>query len=161
MYSRLRRSPSTLMKTVDRILRAHPRAQSPALEEINACTDALLACIEACTICADGCLAEPRVDQMRRCIRANQDCADICTASMRLIVRQTETIAEMVRQQVHASVFACQLCAEECERHDAAYCRLCAAACRRCQEACNRMLGQISASGVITAEQVEASDIVP
>ena len=148
------------MKTVDRILRAHPRAQSLPFDEINTCTDALLGCIEACTICADACLAEPYLDRMRRCIRANQDCADICTATLRLIVRQTESIAEMVRQQVHASVVACQLCAEECERHDALHCRICAEACHRCQEACNRMLGQISSSGVITAEPVSSADMM-
>lgn len=144
------------MKSVDRILRTHPQSGSLPIEDANVATDAILGCIEACTICADACLAEAALDKLRRCIRANQDCADICDATLRLITRHTDSIAEMVRQQLHACVMACQLCAEECDRHEHEHCRLCAEACRRCQEACNRLLGQISSSGTIPADPLES-----
>jgi hypothetical protein len=145
------------MKTIENILRTHPRAETLPVDEIKAAADALFACMEACTSCADACLAEENPVHLRRCIRADQDCADICSVTVRLIVRQTETIAEMVRQQLHASIIACQLCAEECERHEHAHCRLCAGACRRAQAACNRLLGQISSAGTITAEPLDES----
>lgn len=152
---------SAAMKTIERILRTHPKAASVHVEETNVASDALLACVEACNICSDACLAEPMIDRMRRCIRATSDCADICGTTARLIGRQTETIAEMVRQQVHACLIACQLCAEECERHDHRHCRLCAETCRRCQEACNRLLGEISSSGSIPADPLESPPLSP
>jgi hypothetical protein len=146
-------------KSVDRILRTHPRVDLVAVEETNGATDALLACVEACTICADACLFETNVSMLRRCIRTNQDCGDICTVTLRIIARQTESVAEIVRQQVHSCLVACQLCAEECSRHDHRHCKLCAEACRRCQEACNRLLGQISSSGTIPADPLESPSL--
>jgi hypothetical protein len=144
------------MKTLERMLKSHPRAESTAVDEVNTVSDALLSCIEACTICADACLSEQHIDKLRRCIRATSDCADICATTLRLVGRQTETVAEMVRQQVHACLMACQLCAEECEKHDHTHCRVCAEACRRCQEACNRLLGVISSAGSIPADPLES-----
>jgi hypothetical protein len=144
------------MKTLERILKTHPHAASVPVDETNNASDALLECVEACTICADACLAEAHVEKLRRCIRATEDCADICATTLRIIGRQTETVAEMVRQQVHACLVACQLCAEECQKHDHAHCRVCAQACRRCQEACNRLLGEISSNGVIPADPLES-----
>lgn len=143
------------MKTLERILKTHPHANSAPLEELNAASDALLACSEACTVCADACLAETHVTALRRCIRGTLDCADVCVATLRLVARQTEPIAEIVRQQVHACLVACQLCAEECEKHDHTHCRVCAAACRHCQEACNRLLGELGSAGVVSAEGME------
>ena len=150
------------MKSVERILKTHPRAGAVHVEELNNATDALLACIESCTICSDACLAEGHVDKLRRCIRATQDCADICSTTLRLTARQTETVAEMVRQQLHACLVACQLCGDECASHDHAHCKLCAEACRRCQAACNRLMGEISASGVIpSADPLESPTLLP
>lgn len=145
----------SIMKTLERILKTHPHANSAPLDELNAASDALLACVEACTICADACLAEEHATNLRRCIRATSDCADICTATLRVVARQTETVAEMVRQQVHACLVACQLCAEECDRHDHTHCKVCARACRECQEACNRLLGEIGSDGVVTGDPME------
>jgi hypothetical protein len=146
------------MNTFERILKTHPRAENVRVAETHAASEALFACIEACTVCADACLAEPHVDKLRRCLRGTLDCADICSATLRLVARQTDTIGEMVRQQVHACLVACQLCAEECETHEHAHCRMCAQACRRCQEACNRLMGEISSSGTIPADPLESAE---
>src|SRR3546814_3468642 len=35
-------------------------------------------CAQTCTMCADACLAEDMVGELRRCIRLNLDCADLC-----------------------------------------------------------------------------------
>jgi hypothetical protein len=143
------------MKTLERMLKTHPHASKIPLEELNAASDALLACTEACTVCADACLAEEHAMGLRRCIRATSDCADICATTLRIVARQTEGVAEMVRQQVHACLVACQLCAEECEKHDHLHCKVCAQACRRCQEACNRLLGVLGSDGVVSGEMME------
>lgn len=149
--------PAAMNKNLDQILRSHPKVEEVALEETKNAIDALLACVEACTVCADACLSEMNIPMLRRCIRADLDCADICTVTLRVIARQTESVAEIVRQQVHACLVACQLCAEECAKHDHKHCRICAEACRRCQEACNRFIGQISSSGTIPADPLESA----
>ncbi len=144
------------MKLNEKLFHSHPRATQAALPETLDAANALSECVVACTLCADACLAEDNVGMMRRCIRSDLDCAEICASTLRLILRQTETVAEIVRQQVHACVIACQLCAEECGRHEHEHCRLCAQTCHHCQEACNRLLGEISSSGVVSAENMES-----
>ncbi|MCH8561387.1 hypothetical protein [Nesterenkonia sp. DZ6] len=47
---------------------------------IQACTDAAL----ACTSCADACLAEDAVAQLRTTIRLAQDTAEMCTTTARM-----------------------------------------------------------------------------
>lgn len=149
-----------MMKTVDMILRRHPRGDRQHANDYVEAIDALESCAATCTSCADACLGEPEhLDQLRRCISTNLDCADVCGATARVLMRQTETPNELVHAQLHACVVACQLCAEECERHAEMHdhCRICAEACRHCQERCNFLLGEISASGVADSNPDEVS----
>jgi len=139
------------MKTLETMLRSHPRADSQHFDNYADVLTALTFCAEACTSCADACLAEPNdLVKLRRCIRTNLDCGDICEATARLIVRQTETPNDLVHAQLHTCIVACQLCADECEQHAKmhTHCRICAEACRHCQERCNFLLGEISSSGI-------------
>ena len=108
--------------------------------------DALNACSEACTACADACLSEPMVAELAKCIRTNLDCADICTATARVLSRHTGYDANISRTLLEACAMACQSCAEECGRHADMHehCRICAQACRDCEQACRELLSAMS-----------------
>ena len=107
--------------------------------------DSLVACAQACTACADACLAEDSVAELRRCIRTNQDCADICATTARVLSRQTAYDADVTRALVQACVQACRTCGDECASHadHHEHCRICAEACRACEEACRELLTAI------------------
>ena len=49
--------------------------------------DEAYACAQACTSCADACLAERAVADLRQCIRLNLDCADVCAATLDGVLR--------------------------------------------------------------------------
>ena len=99
-----------------------------------------------------GSLVEEHLEHLRRCITTDLDCADICSATAQILVRQTEPPHEIVQAQLRACIIACQVCAEECERHGDMHdhCRINADTCRYCQERCNFLLGELSSAG--TAE---------
>ena len=79
--------------------------------------DTLVACAQACTACADACLSEEMVAELRKCIRTNLDCADICTATGKALSRHTGYDANLTRAQVQACAQACKSCGDECEQH--------------------------------------------
>ena len=142
---------SGLMTTIDLMLNQHPRAVPTTRESYAVAAAALSMCEEVCTSCADACLGETEhVHKLVRCIRANLDCTEICGTTARLLTRQTESDAPVVQAQLHVCVLACQTCADECSAHAAmhGHCATCADTCRYCQECCNRLLGEISSSGV-------------
>lgn len=148
------------MKTIDMMLRRHPRADAQHTNDYVDALDALEACAATCTSCADACLGEPEnVGQLRRCISTNLDCADVCAATARVLTRQTEPPNDLVHAQLHACIVACQLCAEECDRHADMHdhCRICAETCRHCQERCNFILGEISSSSLADSTNPEES----
>jgi hypothetical protein len=147
------------VKTIEMMLRTHPRPDLARVEAYAETLRALSTCAEICTSCADACLGETEhLGKLQRCIRTDLDCADICGATARVLMRQTETPGELVHAQLHACILACQTCADECERHAEMHdhCRICAETCRHCQERCNFLLGEISAAG--TAEEGELTD---
>lgn len=95
-------------------------------------------CSAMCTSCADACSAEPM--DMHQCIRICLDCADICAAAARLAVRRTGENVRTLRAMLELCAHACEICAEECERHEHAHCRLCAEMCRECAQDCRSAL---------------------
>ncbi|MFI7446121.1 four-helix bundle copper-binding protein [Nonomuraea sp. NPDC049714] len=115
-------------------------------ERIAATVGALIDCAQACTACADACLSEGDVDDLRKCIRTNLDCADICDTTARVLSRHTGYDANISRAQLQACVQACASCAEECGRHARAHehCRVCADQCRACEQACRDLLAVMS-----------------
>jgi hypothetical protein len=138
------------MKTIAMMLRSHPRADRQHADSYTETLHALAICSQTCTSCADACLAETEhLEQLRRCIRTTLDCADICTATERVLMRQTETPAELVHAQLHACIVACQICGDECEQHAEMHdhCRVCTETCRHCQQRCNFILGETSSAG--------------
>jgi hypothetical protein len=106
---------------------------------------ALFRCAQACTACADACLSEKQIDDLRKCIRTDLDCADICQATGRVLSRHTGYDANITRAQLQACVQVCTTCADECDRHAGMHehCRICAEACRRCAQACRSLLEAI------------------
>ncbi len=107
--------------------------------------DALLQCAQACTACADACLSEEMVADLRKCIRTDLDCADICVAAANVLSRHTAYDANITRAVVQACVTACKSCGDECETHAKMHehCRICAEACRACEKACTELLAAI------------------
>jgi hypothetical protein len=115
-------------------------------ERIAATVGALIDCAQACTACADACLSEADVENLRKCIRTNLDCADICDTTARVLSRHTGYDANISRAQLQACVQACVSCAEECGRHASMHehCRVCADQCRACEQACRDLLAVMS-----------------
>ena len=111
-------------------------------DDLAAAIEACFDCAQTCTACADACLAEDDVADMRRCIASDLNCADICVATGRLLSRQTRYDALTTQRALHACVRACVTCAEECEKHAQhhRHCALCAETCRACVAACTALL---------------------
>ena len=123
------------------MLKAHPKESDVTNSQLAACVDACLECVTVCGQCADACLSEEMVAELRICIVTNLNCVDICTATASILGRQSSPVlfeAELLR----LCRSACGQCADECERHASMHehCRLCADACRRCERACDQLL---------------------
>ena len=75
------------MTVVSEMLRTHPTGVGDTDETIlKNCILACLECFYSCTACADACLAEPSVADLRGCIRTDLDyCADVCDATARVL----------------------------------------------------------------------------
>lgn len=94
----------------------------------------LLNCAAHCTYCADACLNEDNLEAMITCIRLDKVCKVTCLAltqalSVDISKKNIEGLVQYCQQ-------ICNLCAEECEKHEAQHCKDCAEACRKCAEAC-------------------------
>jgi hypothetical protein len=127
------------------MLENHPAPIGIERVQLAATIDTLIMCSEACTACADACLSEQMVAQLRTCIRLNQDCADVCATTARVLSRHSSFDANLVRAQLEACVIACQACAAECSLHADMHehCRICAEACSRCERACRELLAAL------------------
>jgi uncharacterized protein DUF326 len=131
-----------LVMNVREMLEAHPATLAGGLDARVRCIEACGDCTVSCTSCADADLAESDVQDMVRCVRLCLDCADVCETTSRVVTRQTEADAGVVRAVVQACLAACRACREECERHAQhhEHCRICADVCRRCEQACDEFL---------------------
>lgn len=135
------------MTHAKQMLDTYPRSFNLDATSLADTLDALVGCSQACTACADACLAEQMVADLVKCIRLNLDCADVCDATSRVLSRQTEYDANITRSLVTACAQACKSCGDECEQHaqhGMEHCRVCSEACRRSEQACNQLLEQMS-----------------
>jgi hypothetical protein len=130
----------------EEIIALHPQPTEVDRETLLRCVRECLDCGASCTACADASLAEADVEEMIRCIRLCLDCADACDATGRIVVRQTEPDATVLRGTIVACAAACEACAEECERHAAhhEHCRVCVEECRECKAACDDLLAAMA-----------------
>ncbi len=133
------------MKT-SAMLAAHPSGADLDPDLLTRVVDAAVTCAQACTACADACLAEEMVADLRRCIRSDLDCADVCAATAEVLSRRTERDAGVTRALLQACIAACRACGDECEQHAGhhEHCRICAEACRACEAACRDLLVAIA-----------------
>jgi hypothetical protein len=130
------------MTTTTEMIGSHPDVRGNTNHVLIAAIEAAQQCALICASCADACLAEPMVAELRQCIRLNLDCADVCTSVMLMGTRRTGSNEEVIRAMLHACVTACRVCGEECRRHADRHehCRICAEACRRCEARCAEAL---------------------
>lgn len=119
----------------------HPEAAGEVNEWLVTAARHSMLCSLFCTSCSDACAAEDM--DMRACIRACADCADVSAATARLAVRRTGQNIVVLRVQIEACIRTCELCAEECERHDHEHCKLCARMCRECADDCRKALSTL------------------
>jgi hypothetical protein len=124
------------------MIATHPDVKGKVNPALIDAIDELYDCAQTCTSCADACLAEEMVAQLRECIRLNLDCADVCVATATLANRRTGSNEEVIRKMLDACITACRLCGTECQRHASRHehCRICAESCRRCESACQNAL---------------------
>ena len=128
------------------MINSHPNPTSGLnVDHLAEAIDAALACAQSCTACADACLAEEAVADLRNCIRTNLDCVDVCVATASVLSRRTGSNLTVVTELLKACRTACATCAEDCEAHADMHehCKLCADACRRCEKACSDLLSAI------------------
>jgi hypothetical protein len=120
--------------SIAKMIAAHPDVGGKLNEPLALAVRHAMFCAAICTSCADACAAEPM--DMRQCIRTCLDCADICAAASRVAARRTGSNEELLQEMLQLCITACDICAEECERHEHEHCRLCAEMCRECAHDC-------------------------
>ncbi|MBO0608384.1 four-helix bundle copper-binding protein [Myceligenerans salitolerans] len=133
------------MKTTT-MMETYPKSINLDRTQLAGVIDAIVECAQACTACADACLSEDSVADLRKCVRTNLDCADICETTARVLSRHTGYDANISRALLDACITACQACGDECEQHAGMHehCRVCAEACRACESACRELLTTMS-----------------
>jgi hypothetical protein len=133
------------MRTTE-MLQTYPKTMNVDRDLLAGAIEALVECSQACTACADACLSEDMVADLRKCVRTNLDCADACDATARVLSRHTAYDANVSRTLLEACIAACRACGDECEQHASMHehCRVCAETCRACEAACRNLLATIS-----------------
>ncbi len=90
-------------------------------------------CAAACNYCSTACLGESDVI-LNGCIKIDIDCAQICTLLAGFIARSSEHAKHLSKECAEI----CNICAEECEKHQHMdHCKKCAEICRTCADECN------------------------
>jgi len=124
--------------SIHKMIALHPDVGGELNELLATAARHAMFCAEMCTSCADACVAEDM--DMRQCVRSCLDCADVCTAAGRLAVRRTAQNIEVLRLMLETCAKVCDVCSEECARHDHGHCQLCAEMCRECAADCRAAL---------------------
>jgi hypothetical protein len=129
----------------EEMVATHPDVRGSVNRALIAAIDAAYSCAQTCTSCADACMAERMVTDLRQCIRFNLDCADVCLATATLANRRTGSNEDVIRKMLDACATACLMCGAECQKHAGMHehCRVCAESCQRCEAACRAALASI------------------
>lgn len=130
------------------MISTHPDVRGNTNDALIRAIEEMLNCAQVCTSCADACLAEEMVADLRQCIRLNLDCADACFATARIATRRAGGNVEVIAPMLQACIEACRRCGDDCEQHGAhmEHCRICADACQRCERACQEALSSLGAT---------------
>lgn len=124
--------------SIQKMISEHPSVGSDYNEALGEAVKHAMYCAAICNSCADACSAEEM--DMRRCIRLCLDCSDVCEATYRVASRRTDENRQLIRTMLATCINACEICEEECAKHDNAHCRRCAEMCRECAEDCRKAL---------------------
>ncbi len=137
------------MSAMNEMLRTHPQKPTHHFDVVRSCIEACFECEQICLTCADACLGEENLADLRQCIRLNLDCADVCGATGRMVARQARPEPNLWRAMLEACAQACRSCAEECRKHEGKHehCRICREACERCERACRDALSAMPQGG--------------
>lgn len=135
------------MEQLKAMLEAHPNPASSAGDAAIEAIYQAAQCALVCTTCADACLAEDSVEELRDCIRLNHECAELCAAVASMLARPGRQDRNTLEKALRACISACRACAEECATHadHMEHCRVCAETCRQCAKACETMMGALVA----------------
>lgn len=120
--------------SVAQMISKHPDVEGHLNEALALTVRHSMFCAAICTSCADACVAEQGVADLRQCIRLSSDCADICTMLMRVATRRTGSNEAVLQAALDLCKQACETCASECERQEDEHCQLCAKMCRELAE---------------------------
>ena len=124
--------------SIAKMIAAHPDVAGNLNEPLALAVRHAMFCAAICTSCADACVAEEM--DMRQCVRSCLDCADVCDMVMKVATRRTGSNEVVLREALQLCVTTCDLCAEECAKHDNDHCRRCAEMCRECARDCRAAL---------------------
>lgn len=105
-------------------------------ERYHALLEKVWHCALTAEKCATACLTSERIGELATCIRLSFDCAETCMQLVRSVKRQSVLVPSLLR----ICDYICQLCAEECGKHEEDACQQCAAACLHCSEACRELI---------------------
>ena len=127
------------------MIATHPDVAGGTNDALIRAVEACYDCAQTCQSCADACLGEEMVAELRQCIRLDLDCADICLAAGSIGTRRTGSDETLIKAVLSACAEACGRCGEECERHASRHehCRICAGTCRQCERACRKAVDSI------------------
>lgn len=133
------------MHHIAKILQSHPKPQGVDPERLHEILASVSECALSCLACADACLAEETVDQLRSCISTDQACASVCNALSHLLLQQTAPDKAILKAAAQACESACRRCAKACEMHAQmhAHCAHCAQICRECEAHCRELAGAL------------------
>src|SRR3546814_3794701 len=69
--------------SIRKMIGRHPQVQGSVNEALALAVRHMMFCSDICTSCADACIAEDKVADLRQCIRVCLDCADVCDMAFR------------------------------------------------------------------------------
>jgi hypothetical protein len=127
------------------MLKQYPAKITLDPEQLGKCIEICEDCALTCTSCADACVGDEAVAELRRCIRTCLDCSDVCEVTARMLSRQTAWDSAVIRGMLAACIQSCTSCADECDRHSEmhGHCRVCGELCRMCAGVCGEALASM------------------
>lgn len=103
---------------------------------LRLCAEQALECAQACTICADACLAAPGSPQLVRTAELAVICADLAIVATRVLSGSATADGRLARPVLRAFGEVLDLCHEEFRDQELAACQICADICRDTRQVC-------------------------
>src|SRR3546814_10238599 len=104
--------------SIRKMIGRHPQVQGSVNEALALAVRHMMFCSDICTSCADACIAEDKVADLRQCIRVCLDCADVCDMAFKVGTRRTGSNEMLLRSTLELCIQACEICAQECGRSE-------------------------------------------